>query len=475
MNLKQLIIMGGIPKEARMKLLIIGSGYVGLVTGSCMAEMGHHVVCLDTDEKKIELLQGGEIPFYEGGLEELVKRNIKAGRLSFTSNYRESVQQSDICFICVPTPMSACGEADLSFVKAAAVGIASHMENYKIVVNKSTVPVGTAAFVQSIIADTLKSRAAAIEFDVISNPEFLTEGNAISNYMKPDRIILGVDNPRVALIMKEIYAPFMVSHDRMIVMDIPSAEMTKYAANIMLAARISLMNEFATICEEVGANIDTVRIGIGSDHRIGYKFLYAGTGFGGSCLPKDLRALQALARKKHCPHPMLQAIEAVNERQKSLIGNKISAYFNQRGVIADRVIGILGLSFKPDTDDMRQAPSLTLIQQLLADGATLRLFDPIAMQQAKHVIPHNAAIYWAQDEADAANGADALVLMTEWKQFRLLDFAALKKCMRGNAFFDGRNQYIPQKMAHYGFDYISIGKEPCYKELAKESSPAALA
>jgi UDPglucose 6-dehydrogenase len=451
-----------------MKLLIIGAGYVGLVTGSCMAEMGHHVTCLDIDENKIAELNKGKIPFYETGLEELVKRNIDAGRLTFTSNYEDSVPQSDVCFICVHTPMSEDGQADLTFVKNVAKAIATHMDCYKVIVNKSTVPVGTAALVHDIIANTLESREKSIEFDVVSNPEFLTEGCAVANCMKPDRVVLGVNNPRVAMIMKEIYSPFMLSHDRLITMDIPSAEMTKYAANIMLASRVSLMNELAGICEQVGANIDTVRIGIGSDQRIGYKFIYAGAGFGGSCLPKDLRALQALARSNGCPSPMLHAIEEVNEKQKTLMGNKITEYFNEREGISGKVIGILGLSFKPDTDDMRRAPSITLIQQLLDAGAKVRLFDPIAMDQAKKVIPDHASIYWAKDEEDVANTTDALTLITEWKQFRLLNFTQLKKRMNGCAFFDGRNQYTPQKMVEAGFDYISIGKQPYYCQSSDE-------
>ncbi len=453
-----------------MKLLIIGAGYVGLVTGSCMAEMGHHVTCLDIDESKIQQLKTSKIPFYEAGLEELVKRNVDSGRLIFTTNYTESVPDSDVCFICVHTPMSEDGQANLTYVKNVAKELATHMEDYKVIVNKSTVPVGTAALVHGIIADTLKSRGVAIEYDVVSNPEFLTEGCAVANCMKPNRVVLGVDNPRVGLIMKEIYAPFMLSHDRLITMDIPSAEMTKYAANIMLASRVSLMNELAGICEKVGANIDTVRIGIGSDQRIGYKFIYAGAGFGGSCLPKDIRALQALARDNDCAHPMLQAIEAVNEKQKLLMGSKIIGYFNERDGIEGKVIGILGLSFKPDTDDMRRAPSLTLIQQLLDTGAKVRLYDPIAMEQAKKFIPDHASIYWAKDEEDVAGSADALALVTEWKQFRLLDFPKLRLHMNGNAFFDGRNQYIPQKMTDAGFNYISIGKQPHFCVSEEEST-----
>lgn len=450
-----------------MKLLIIGAGYVGLVTGSCLAEMGHHVTCLDIDQSKIDLLETGKIPFYETGLEELVKRNIEAGRLSFTNSYAESVPYHDVCFICVHTPMGEDGHANLSFVKTVAKEIATHMNEYKVIVNKSTVPVGTGALVKSIVTSTLEARGASLEFDVVSNPEFLTEGSAVANCMKPDRVILGVDNPRVAMIMKEIYAPFMLSHDRLIIMDIPSSEMTKYAANIMLASRVSLMNELARVCEKVGANIDTVRIGIGSDQRIGYKFIYAGVGFGGSCLPKDLKAMQALAVENNTSPTMLKAIEEVNETQKLLLGNKIIDYFEERGGIAGRTIGILGLSFKPDTDDMREAPSLTLIDQLLSAGAKLKLFDPIAKDSAKKVIQENSSLIWAKNELDVAEGADALALVTEWKQFRLLDFETIKEKMAGRAFFDGRNQYLPEKMNSHGLDYISIGKQASLCHLAK--------
>lgn len=450
-----------------MKLLIIGAGYVGLVTGTCMAEMGHQVTCLDIDREKIDLLRSGRIPFYEPGLEELVKRNLLSKRLQFSDSYSESVASSDVCFICVHTPMSKSGEADLTYVRAVALEIAAHMDSYKVIINKSTVPVGTAAMVKALVAETLQKRGLSVEFDVVSNPEFLTEGCAVSNCMKPDRVILGVDNPRVALIVKEIYSPFMVSHDRLFIMEIPSAEMTKYAANAMLASRVSLMNELAAICEEVGASIDDVRVGIGSDARIGYKFIYAGCGFGGSCLPKDLRALRALGQSHGAATTMLDAIGEVNERQKGLLARKIIAYFEERGGLKGKSIGLLGLSFKPDTDDMRQAPSLTLIEQLLAEGAKLKLFDPVAMERAKRAIPLSKEISFVEDEMMAAEGVDALALLTEWKQFRLLDFEGILAAMRGRAFFDGRNQYSPEKMAAYGFDYISIGKRPRIREGAQ--------
>jgi len=446
-----------------MDLLIIGVGYVGLVTGACMAEMGHNVTCLDINEAKIKELKQGHIPFYESGLKELVLRNISANRLHFTTDYAASVKQNKVCFICVDTPTGDSGHANLQFVEGVARSIAENMDSHKIIVNKSTVPVGTATLVRKIISETLESKNVDITFDVVSNPEFLAEGNAVADCMKPNRVILGVDNDSVAEIMHDIYSPFMISHDRVITMDILSAEMTKYAANIMLASRISLMNELAGLCENVGANIDFVRVGIGSDQRIGYKFIYPGLGFGGSCLPKDLRALQALAKDCNYPTPMLAAIEDVNQRQKRSFGTKIIEYFSERGPVSGKTIGILGLSFKPDTDDMREAPSLILIRQLLESGCRVRLYDPIAMEKAKDLIGDHPEIYWCADEKEVALGAHALVLVTEWKQFRLLNLTELLGNMIGHAFFDGRNQYSPQKMKELGFDYFSIGKNPVFQ------------
>lgn len=444
-----------------MRILVIGTGYVGLVTGACFAEMGHHVTCLDIDLDKIEKLNQGIIPIFEPGLEEIVKRNVKAHRLRFTDDYKQAVSESLVCFITVPTPMGAHGEADLSYVKNAVESIAQEMNDYRVIVNKSTVPVGTASFVAEVMQETLHRRNAAIEFDVVSNPEFLKEGDAVNDFMKPDRIILGVDNVRVGIIMKELYAPFNLNHDRIIQMDVVSAEMTKYAANAMLATRISFMNELSGLCELMGADITQVRKGIGSDSRIGYSFLYAGAGFGGSCFPKDLKALQSTAKGLNYPMTILNAVEEVNEHQKKVLGNKICEYFSARNGLAGKTIAIWGLAFKPGTDDMREAPSLVLIEHLAKEGAHLRLFDPVAAEKAKELpLLQNLhdKITWCADEEDAAKGADAIALITEWKQFRFVDFQPILKQMKGRAFFDGRNQYHRHEMAVKGFDYISIGQ-----------------
>jgi UDPglucose 6-dehydrogenase len=439
-----------------MKILVIGTGYVGLVTGTCMAEMGHHVICLDINEDKIEKLNQAIIPIYEPGLEEMVKRNIKAGRLEFSTDYETSINASLVCFICVDTPISDDGHANLQFVKNVATSIAKYMPSYRIIVNKSTVPVGTADLVHSIIKENLEKRGLDIEFDVISNPEFLKEGNAVHDFMKPDRVIIGVDDPRAVAPMQEIYSPFMLSHERFIIMDIASAELTKYAANAMLATRISFMNELSGLCEKNGADINKVRKGIGSDKRIGYHFLYAGLGYGGSCLPKDVRALRMYANSLNYEMPIIDAVETINFRQKKLLGNKILEYF--KNDVSDKTIAILGLAFKPDTDDMREAPSLVLIEQLNAAGATLKVYDPVSMDNAKKVIPYSPNIHFTANELDCAKNAHAIVLVTEWKQFRFLDFEALKKTMKFHAFFDGRNQYKPEDIAAKGFDYISIGQ-----------------
>lgn len=441
-----------------MKLLIVGAGYVGLVTGACLAEMGHHVICLDINEDKISGLKRGRIPIYEPGLETLVTRNSRAGRLEFTTNYKSSVERSKVCFIAVDTPSTEEGGANLSSVKEVARAIATHMPDERIIVNKSTVPVGTAAVVTSIVRSTLDARGVSFGFDVVSNPEFLKEGDAINDTMKPDRIVIGVESDDVGTVMKEIYAPFMLSHDRLIVMDIVSAEMTKYASNLMLATRISFMNELAGLCELTGADVTNVRKGMGSDKRIGYSFLYAGLGYGGSCLPKDVRALRAQARAQNYSTPLLDAVETVNIKQKSSLGNKIRAYFGTEA-LADKTIAILGLSFKPDTDDMREAPSLTLVDQLTEWGVSLRLYDPVAADNAKKLLGARSNIRWCNNEIETATAADAIVLVTEWRQFRFLDLQALSQVMRGRAFFDGRNQYNPAAVAREGFDYISVGRK----------------
>ncbi|MBJ7448996.1 MAG: UDP-glucose/GDP-mannose dehydrogenase family protein [Parachlamydiales bacterium] len=438
-----------------MKILVIGTGYVGLVTGSCFAEMGHHVTCLDVDTKKLALLKKGTIPIYEPGLEEIVKRNIKSGRLLFSNNYQESVDDAQFCFLALPTPCKAGGECDLTYIEQAIVEIALHMKEHKVIVNKSTVPVGTNEAVRQLLSDMLANHGKDISFDVVSNPEFLKEGDAVNDFMKPDRIVLGVESPSVEKLMRELYAPFNINHERILVMDPISAEMTKYAANAMLATRISFMNELAGLCEKTGANINLIRKGLGSDSRIGYSFLYAGVGYGGSCFPKDIKALMSKAETLDHPLSILQAVESVNTRQKKLLAEKIKNYFQND--LSGKTLAIWGLSFKPGTDDMREATSLVLIQEMLELGVTLRLFDPVAMNNAKKLLPHPDLI-WCQDENEAAIGADAIVLVTEWKQFRFAEFEEIKKVLKGYVIFDGRNQYNPKEMFSKGFDYIGIGQ-----------------
>jgi len=455
-----------------LRILIVGTGYVGLVTGACFAEMGHHVTCLDIDQNKIDALNNGVIPIYEPGLEEIVKRNIKALRLSFTCDYSLATSSAHVCFLAVPTPLANDGSADLSYILMAAEKIALEMNEYKIIVNKSTVPVGTAHAVAEIINTTLaKQNKSHLSFDVVSNPEFLKEGNAVQDFMKPDRIILGIEETHkdiatiehkdVEAVMRDIYSPFNLNHDRIIVMDVLSAEMTKYAANAMLATRISFMNELAGLCECLGANITKVRKGIGSDKRIGNDFLYAGIGYGGSCFPKDIKALQHTAKNNHYPLTLVEAVDTVNERQKKVLGEKILNYFKDKNGLEGKTIAIWGLAFKPDTDDLREAPALILIEELLKHKARLRLFDPIAMEKAKQLpwlSAHSSLITWCENETEAALGAHAIALVTEWKQFRFLDFEPIITNMKGRAFFDGRNQYNPEEMRLKGFEYISIGQ-----------------
>lgn len=439
-----------------MKILIIGTGYVGLVTGVCFAEMGNEVCCLDIDEQKIEGLQRGISPIYEVGLEEMLKRNLASGRLTFTTDYATAVQEAVIFFLALPTPQKSTGACDTSFVKKAVMEIAQYMHQYCLIVNKSTVPIGTCLQVQKWIQDELKKRKKIVSFDVVSNPEFLKEGDAISDFMKPDRIVIGVSSSRAEKLMRQLYQPFTLNTDRLLVMDPSSAEMTKYASNAMLGCRISFMNELAAICEKTGADIQHVRRGMGQDTRIGPSFLYAGVGYGGSCFPKDIKALADIAKSKKVVCDLLDAIESVNERQKQLMAKKVEAYFAKEGVAGKR-IAIWGLSFKPGTDDMRQAPSLPLIASLLEQDVALRLFDPIAMQVAKKII-RDPSVYWAKDEFDAVKGADALILMTEWKQFRFIDFSQVKRLMKKAVLFDGRNQYDPEQMENLGFDYFCIGR-----------------
>ena len=448
-----------------MQILIIGTGYVGLVTGACFAEMGHTVMCLDINSSKIAELQKGNIPIFEPGLEELVKRNVLQKRLFFTTDYEQGVAFARVCFIAVPTPSNEDGSCDIGYVESAARSIAKVMNEPKIIVNKSTVPVGTAALVAKCVQEELQKRGKEFSFDVVSNPEFLKEGAACLDCLKPDRIIIGAQNPKALDVLKEIYSAFNVCRDRIITMDILSAEMTKYAANAMLATRISFMNEIAQICKQVGANVNEVRKGIGSDTRIGYSFLYPGVGYGGSCFPKDIRALIAKAKEVDVKPLILEAVDQVNNNQKKLLGQKMIQYFAKRGGLRGKTIAVWGLSFKPDTDDMREAPSLEFIEQLLKEGAYLQLFDPIAIPKAKKLIEH-PNITWCNDLLEAVQGAHAIALMTEWKQFRLVDLKPIKQQMKGIAFFDGRNQYKPQDMKTKGFDYISIGVPDILQEVS---------
>ncbi len=440
-----------------MKILIIGTGYVGLVTGACLAEMGHGVTCLDIDKIKIEKLKKGIIPIYEPGLDEYIKRNTKAKRLFFSLDYKASVQEANACFICVPTPSSEDGSCNTGFIQSVAKEIGRHINNYKVIVNKSTCPMGSAFMVKDIIKKELKKRKTNIEFDVVSNPEFLKEGSAILDFMKPDRIVFGVETKKASNIMRQIYDGFTFKQDRVIEMDILSSEMTKYAANAMLATRISFMNEIALICKKIGANVNNVRKGIGSDSRIGYSFLYPGVGYGGSCFPKDIRALYHAAKNVGIKASLLETVDSINNRQKEVLTKNIVDYFAGLGGVKDKTIAVWGLAFKPDTDDMREAPALTLIKDLLKKGAKLKLYDPVSMDNAKKLIEDNKNIIWCDNEHDAANGADAIALLTEWKQFRLINFNPILKKVKHPAIFDGRNQYHPKKMQEMGFNYIGIG------------------
>lgn len=443
-----------------MRLLVIGTGYVGLVAGTCFAEMGHHVTCLDINQDKIRKLQEGQIPIYEPGLSEMIQRSRKAKRIDFTSDYPLAVKESDVIFIAVDTPVGDQGEANLSYVKQVALTLGKLIDGYKVIVNKSTVPVGTQELVRGIIQDEIDKREEEIEFDVVSNPEFLKEGSAIDDFMKPDRVIIGSDSEKAIHIMREIYSGFTFNHDRIITMDPQSAEVTKYASNAMLALRVSFMNELSGFCELTGASINKVRKGMGADKRIGPSFLYAGPGYGGSCFPKDVKALQKHAETLGYTTPILKAVEEINARQKKVLGNKIQNYFKDD--LKSKTLAIWGLSFKPDTDDMREAPSLTLINQLKEWGVKMRLYDPVAQENAKKIIGDSPLITWCEDEYQAADGADACVLVTEWKQFRFLDFDKVMQGMKGRAFFDGRNQYNPEEMAKLGFDYFGIGIKGAY-------------
>lgn len=436
-----------------MNIAIVGTGYVGLVSGTCFSDMGINVTCIDVDNQKIENLKNGIIPIYEPGLEEMVKKNAKAGRLKFTTDLTSILDDVDVVFSAVGTPPDEDGSADLKYVLAVARTIGQHINKYTVVVTKSTVPVGTAAKVKTAIQEEIDRRGVNVEFDVASNPEFLKEGAAIKDFMSPDRVVVGVETERARKIMSRLYKPFMLVNDRMIFTDIPSAEMIKYAANAMLATRISFMNDIANLCELVGADVNMVRKGIGSDNRIGKKFLYPGCGYGGSCFPKDVKALIKTAEKAGYPMQVLKAVEEVNERQKEVLFNKLMKHFD--GNIAGKTITIWGLAFKPETDDMREAPSLILIDKIIEAGATVKVYDPIAINECKRRIGNK--VTYGKDMYDAALDADALLLVTEWREFRFPNFAILSKVMLQRVIIDGRNIYDRNELAQHDFTYYKIG------------------
>jgi UDPglucose 6-dehydrogenase len=445
-----------------MNITVIGTGYVGLVTGACLAEMGSNVTCVDQDEAKIAALNNAMIPIHEPGLDSLVARNTKEGRLRFVTKLADAVHDRDVFLIAVGTPPNEDGSADLQHVLAVAHALGRLIDAPAIIVGKSTVPVGTGDKVCAAIAEELARRGAHIAIDYVSNPEFLKEGAAVEDFMRPDRVIVGSSSPRAIQIMKELYAPVTRNHERMIVMGVREAEMTKYAANAMLATRISFMNEMAQICDRLGVDIESVRVGIGSDTRIGYSFIYAGCGYGGSCFPKDVKALIHMAASNRESAALLTAVESRNETQKRTLARKIKERFGAD--LTGKVFGIWGLAFKPGTDDMREAPSLVLIDELVRSGAHVRAYDPVAAESARKVLPAqwlaDGRVALAERPYDALSGADAMVLVTEWKPFRQPDFRGMKRKMRGRAIFDGRNQYDPQQVSRHGFEYYGIGRPP---------------
>lgn len=442
-----------------MKISIFGTGYVGLVSGACMAEIGHDVVCMDVDPVKISNLNIGILPIWEPGLEALVARNFKEGRLRFSNDAAQAVAHGDVQFIAVGTPPDEDGSADLQYVLAVAQTIATHMANYKVIVNKSTVPVGTADKVATAVRAVLAQRAdEAPGFDVVSNPEFLKEGAAVNDFLHPDRIVIGSDSERAKSMMAELYEPFMRNHDRTIHMDVRSAELTKYAANALLATKISFMNEVANLAERLGADIEQVRKGIGSDPRIGYHFIYPGCGYGGSCFPKDVQALGRTAAQIGYDAPLLQAVEAVNNRQKTTLFTKLANHFGGPAQLRGKTIAVWGLAFKPNTDDMREAPSRTLMEALWQAGAKVQAFDPVAMHETERIYPDQALLSLCPDKYSALAGADALVICTEWQQFRAPDFEEMELRMPSKLIVDGRNLYQPAKMQASGWTYVSVGR-----------------
>ena len=440
-----------------MKITVIGSGYVGLVSGACLADLGNDVMCLDIDPRKIALLNNGGVPIYEPGLDDVIKRNIAAGRLRFTTDIAESVAHGLVQMIAVGTPSDEDGSADLQYVIAAARSIARHMSEYKVIVDKSTVPVGTADKVKQAMQEELDQRGINPGFSMVSNPEFLKEGAAIDDFNRPDRIVIGAEDEAAIKIMREMYAPFQRNHERLMVMDIRSAELTKYAANAMLATRISFMNELANLAERVGADIEHVRKGIGSDLRIGYSFLYAGCGYGGSCFPKDVRALQRTSTEHGLPSKVLEAVEQVNNAQKYVLLQKITRRFGTD--LKGKHFALWGLAFKPGTDDMREASSRVIMEGLWALGASVTAFDPAAMKETQHLYGERADLRYAVNAKDALHGADALIIVTEWKAFKSPDFSIIKARLKHPVIFDGRNLFEPADMKTLGFEYYGIGRE----------------
>ena len=439
-----------------MKITVAGAGYVGLVTGACLAEMGNDVLCLDIDAEKIRALNEDGPTVFEPGLKEMVAKNVAAGRLGFTTDIQRAMGHGTLQFIAVGTPSGADGSADLQYVLAAARSIGRHMSGYTVVINKSTVPVGTADKVRAAIAEELAARGAAVPFAVVSNPEFLKQGAAVADFMRPDRVIIGAEDERAIRLMRALYAPYLRNHDRLLVMDVRSAELTKYAANAMLATRISFMNDLANLAEQVGADIEAVRLGMGSDSRIGYSFLYAGCGYGGSCFPKDVKALIETAKSFGHHLPILDAVEEVNVRQKRVLAAKVLRRFGAS--LRGRRFALWGLAFKPNTDDMREAASRQVIAELLDAGATVRAFDPVAMDAARKIYQNEPRVSFAQSPLDACSDADALIIVTEWRQFRSPDFEAIRQNLLSPVIFDGRNLYDPRTVRESGFEYFSIGR-----------------
>jgi UDPglucose 6-dehydrogenase len=439
-----------------MRVTVFGSGYVGLVTGACLADAGNHVICVDVDAGKIERLNRGDVPIHEPGLEDIIRRNMTANRIQFTTDARKGVAHGLFQLIAVGTPPDEDGSADLQYVLAVARTIGENLEQYAIVMTKSTVPVGTADKVKAEVARALNMRDTNVEFDVVSNPEFLKEGAAIADFMKPDRVVVGTDNPRTMELLRALYEPFTRNHERFVVMDVRSAELTKYAANAMLATKISFMNELANIAERVGADIEKVRVGIGSDPRIGYSFIYPGAGYGGSCFPKDVQALVRSAREVKYEARILEAVEAVNNSQKSFLVGKIRKHFKDQ--LRGLKIALWGLAFKPNTDDMRAAPSLVVIEELLAAGATVQAYDPVAMGEATRLLGGRKGFDLASDAYEALRGADALAIVTEWQEFRSPDFDRINAELKGRVIFDGRNLYSPELVERLGLGYYGVGR-----------------